>query len=324
MKTIKLIIVLMVGILSVSTLAYADQPNQCLVRVNAGESIQTAIDQAAANDCTVWVAEGVYEENLVIGQSNGLRKNLSIVGAGMGKTTIMGNVAIAHQQANTSSSTSGLTELRHMSVEGNQLVGVGVTVQSDTARLVDVKVSNFTQRGILVTGTYAKAEIDHCVIDHINGTGIHASVGVPNGFATVLVLNSTVVNNNIGIQFSTTWPSGFTFEANVINSIIYQNQFGISANNFGQQQYWRPFVEYNDFYGNGTDLSGHVIGDQVTNLNVDPKFVDAGTGDYRLRKTSPMIDAGDPISPRDPNGTRSDIGALPFQGKLLSAEPVAE
>ena len=46
------------------------------------------------------------------------------------------------------------------------------------------------------------------------------------------------------------------------------------------------------------------------NSNADPLFVDPDNRDYRLQSGSPAIDAGDPNSPKDPDGSRADIGAL--------------
>lgn len=47
------------------------------------------------------------------------------------------------------------------------------------------------------------------------------------------------------------------------------------------------------------------------NIDVDPLFVDEPNGDLNLAMGSPSIDAGDPSSPLDPNGTRADQGAYP-------------
>jgi predicted outer membrane repeat protein len=48
------------------------------------------------------------------------------------------------------------------------------------------------------------------------------------------------------------------------------------------------------------------------NIDADPLFVDPENGDYHLQSTSPCIDAGDPDSPPDPDGTRADMGAYYF------------
>ncbi len=51
------------------------------------------------------------------------------------------------------------------------------------------------------------------------------------------------------------------------------------------------------------------------NINAGPMFADAANGDYTLPPGSPCIDAGDPLTPLDPDGTRADMGAwLPSVG----------
>ncbi|MBT7790542.1 MAG: T9SS type A sorting domain-containing protein, partial [Calditrichaeota bacterium] len=47
-------------------------------------------------------------------------------------------------------------------------------------------------------------------------------------------------------------------------------------------------------------------------ISSDPMFEDLRSGDYHLTEGSPCIDAGNPDSARDPNGTRADIGAFYF------------
>ncbi|MDP8240617.1 MAG: T9SS type A sorting domain-containing protein [Candidatus Hatepunaea meridiana] len=54
------------------------------------------------------------------------------------------------------------------------------------------------------------------------------------------------------------------------------------------------------------------------NIDEDPLFEDADEGDFHLHPNSPCIDAGDTESDNDPDGTRADMGALPFlQGETL-------
>uniref|UniRef100_A0A7C4TAT0 Right handed beta helix domain-containing protein n=1 Tax=candidate division WOR-3 bacterium TaxID=2052148 RepID=A0A7C4TAT0_UNCW3 len=45
-------------------------------------------------------------------------------------------------------------------------------------------------------------------------------------------------------------------------------------------------------------------------IALNPQFVNVGGGDFHLTSTSPCIDAGDPSSPNDPDGSRADMGAF--------------
>ncbi len=59
-------------------------------------------------------------------------------------------------------------------------------------------------------------------------------------------------------------------------------------------------------FGESVSVGQHMLND------VDPLFVDPENGNYHLLEGSPLIDAGDPFSPYDPDGTIADIGAYPF------------
>jgi hypothetical protein len=50
----------------------------------------------------------------------------------------------------------------------------------------------------------------------------------------------------------------------------------------------------------------------ANNIASDPLFVNGSGRDYRLTSGSPCRDAGDPTSSLDPDGSRADMGALPF------------
>jgi hypothetical protein len=59
-------------------------------------------------------------------------------------------------------------------------------------------------------------------------------------------------------------------------------------------------------------------------FNADPLFVNADSGDYHLLLESPLIDAGSPLSARDPDGSRSDIGVFPFDWTPVEEEKQGE
>lgn len=79
-------------------------------------------------------------------------------------------------------------------------------------------------------------------------------------------------------------------------------------------------------YGNGDDIfAGSLyvsasfcdIGDgdfagSDGNISEDPLFWSSELGDYHLKDGSPCIDAGDPTSPLDEDGSIADMGAFPF------------
>jgi hypothetical protein len=48
------------------------------------------------------------------------------------------------------------------------------------------------------------------------------------------------------------------------------------------------------------------------NISANPSFCSVPTGNYRLLAGSPCIDAGDPASSLDPDGSRADMGAYAF------------
>jgi len=50
----------------------------------------------------------------------------------------------------------------------------------------------------------------------------------------------------------------------------------------------------------------------VGNVVADPLFLGPKSGDLRLSAGSPAIDAGDPLAAADPDGSRADMGAFPF------------
>jgi len=95
---------------------------------------------------------------------------------------------------------------------------------------------------------------------------------------------------------------------NINNSIVWNNEY--SGFNF-----------YNSGYADVTysNTQNYFVG--IGNIMQDPLFVDSANGDYHLQETSPCINAGDPSSPLDPDGTITDMGTYYFiQDELLSSD----
>jgi len=158
--------------------------------------------------------------------------------------------------------------------------------------------------GIMIYDSSA-AVIDHCIfynnLASNQGGAIYAHTE-----SSPIVTNCTIVGNwsamGGGIRL---WESDLTLE----NSIIAFSDQGEAINIYGESQIE---ILYSDLYGNQAGDWTEPFEDQAEingNLTVDPQFVDTSAADYRLQDGSPCIDAGNPNSPHDPDGTIADMGA---------------
>ncbi len=129
------------------------------------------------------------------------------------------------------------------------------------------------------------------------------------GGSNLTILNNTIVGNAGVIR-----GAGITLwgvpDADIRNNIVAFNEgaWGIflGGTNPG-------FVsEYNDVYGNEAgDCANFTPG--TGSISVDPLFADTVLSNFSLLTGSPCVDTGDPDPQyNDRNGTRSDLGALPY------------
>src|SRR5690606_34576656 len=119
-----------------------------------------------------------------------------------------------------------------------------------------------------------------------NETGNGYSGGaMENSDATLILTNVTIAGNisNNSAVFSTN--STLTIR----NSVIWGNSDGYNSIN-GVRQGGVGNVVTVDY----SLVEGLTVADSKGNINGDtnPGFLHAGAGDYRLRETSPVIDAG--------------------------------
>jgi len=142
--------------------------------------------------------------------------------------------------------------------------------------------------------------------------------GIKRGVASYsYIYNNTIVENSARIGQGHSLGGGIYFVTVGQDSNQFFKNNIIAFNPFGAGVYAifldSAYVEwdYNLLFGNG---GGNYLGIEPGphDIAADPMFVDRFSGDYQLLPNSPCIDAGDPSSPLDPDGTRADIGAYYF------------
>lgn len=127
--------------------------------------------------------------------------------------------------------------------------------------------------------------------------GNRAITGYGGGAASAALTHCTLFGNSATSGGGLHVGGGSTIP--VSNSILHGNSPDEIATSSGGT----ALVSYSDVRG-GYAGTGN-IGD-------DPRLWGPLHGDFHLKPGSPCIDTGDPTSPLDPDGTRADMGAIPF------------
>ncbi len=175
-------------------------------------------------------------------------------------------------------------------------------------------------RGNTVTGFHTTSEYGGVA-------GISSSSEPDYGVFPVNISRNLVIDCDYGIAGHDT---NFTIENNTVSdnhpspgymhggkglvlgpggSVIIKNNIIVNNIQKGIEIYQINNVteSYNDVWNNGVNYDG--LNPGVGDISADPLFV-TPLGDYHLRGNSPCINAGDPSSPPDPDGTTVDIGTF--------------
>ena len=124
------------------------------------------------------------------------------------------------------------------------------------------------------------------------------------------MVGCTVTGCGIGVRGDKTFDS----RLEMYGSVVWGNTTDVFDANFTMGR----VVEYSA----GLDGDPKWLAFGPGNVIGDPGLWAVDFGDLRLRPGSPCIDAGDPTAPPDPDGSRADIGALPYDAAYVHA-PVA-
>ena len=186
-------------------------------------------------------------------------------------------------------------------------------------------------RGVFIQSTAMASTIEHVEIRY-SGRGTQPAL---DSRSSLVSLRHIAVRRTFRDAFSLTafaeargllaWDcfNGFSLfgAGDVVNATAARcSNFGFDRAGGATQRVINS-ISWNNTAGDFDGLGGgsllytdgaHGLGGISGNISADPLFVDEPNGDLRLQFGSPCIDAGDPLSPLDPDTTRADMGAIFF------------
>ena len=319
---------------------------------NPFATIQTGIDSASDGE-TVLVAAGTYVENI---NYNG--KNISVIGEDRETTIVdgdsVGTVVIFNNGEDSTAVLSGFTI-----TNGSSEYGGGIYCNNNSSPSFENLIinSNSADRG---AGIYCKISSNPNLVNvtisgnfaNVNGGGGYFFSSSSPTLTNVMISGNTASNHAGGIWFSESisslvnvtisgntgggsWGAGIFCNNNsnlsLENVTITGNTSGGEAGGIYSTMSSLSLVNcilWNDspqeIYGSVTatysDIAGGYEGEG--NIDANPFFCNNGSGDYTLAENSPCIDAGDPNSPLDPDGTIADMGAFGVGCEAINLAPV--
>jgi len=302
-------------------------------------TIQLAVDSATDGD-TILVAPGTYTENVALL----LKGNIYLIGSGADVTTIDGGASGHVVNFNlTSGVISGFsitnsgdsmtyyagifTSQASIIIENNQIYenygGISLSSNSDFVLRNNIIFDNPGFKCIRVSASEG--------VIHDNLLLNNGWYSIDCGNSSTSIVNNTIIGDRTGIALT---PTDTQY---VYNNIISGCENGLVLDTSFSNSFL--ILSHNNFWNNDNDYlynAGSVpfIADSTTgDIYLDPKFEDTVQLDYRLKPTSPCINAGEPdtvglsLSSMDLSGNSRisglsiDIGAYEFQEPVNITTP---
>ncbi len=313
---------------------------------NAFTSIRDAVADAGRLSQTetadIWIAEGIYYEH-EIHLSSGIR----LFGGFRGDETLVDERSLWHHP----SIVDGQKRGRCFECEHRTLID-GFTIQNGRdwgtgdgkgaailAYDADIQIRNNLIRNnvnswagsLFIDGFDQKKQMKpfspiierNVFIDNFSN---YCAAAIEIRGSTAVIRHNTIVGNQgFGLEIQDfPGPDGKIVYGDFYNNIITDNQrkkyddvwaeARKSTNYSFVGKRWSTSDGSYKPYDLGT---GNIFGD-IT--QVEAGFINKKNDNFRLRSDSPCIDAGDPKSGRDPDGSIADLGAFPFNRQFIELE----
>ncbi|MDO9576689.1 MAG: right-handed parallel beta-helix repeat-containing protein [Candidatus Cloacimonadales bacterium] len=219
--------------------------------------------------------------------------------------------------------------IEHNIIEDNNsfwyVNGCGIGMQNSSARISDNIIRNndgaYNGGGIYIYQSQDVVIENNIIYDHQteSGNGVDSGAGIcVNESSNVLIESNLIYHNGPTMQ-------GGGIAVWVCDSVILRNNTiaeNFSTGVFGQYQESEVEIINTIIWNNQPTTASQVYGENITanycdiqngysgigNINSDPLFEDPAVGNFSLTLQSPCINAGEPESALDPDGTIADIG----------------
>lgn len=226
-------------------------------------------------------------------------KNCNVTSSGdYGISTSLGSLLNIHDCIITSSG-------RRLSRDGFYLYrSIGVNFHHNT-------ISGSSRSGIYLSDmdrgitTQSPSTIHHNIAYSNSVDGLYAATPY-RGYVYNNTLYGHTTSSSHGVYLNGSFNGSFI----VRNNNITGNRYGLrvrSGNANLSHNYANIWGNTTNYRDQGSTYAG------ANTISVDPRFVNAGAGDFHLQATSGCINMGDPSAfYNDPDGTRADINALHY------------
>ena len=311
---------------------------------NDVETIQGAIDESEDGD-TVLVQPGRYVENInfngrniVVGSLflttgdedhiprtiiDGGANGRSVIAIRLGESPVITGFTVTNAETDY----GGGFYIRDSSPTLSHLIVTGNIVERNGAGIYCTSFSSPTIDHVLITdnscgyvgggfGCYGGSTptLTNCVIvnnysDHCGG-GLHA-------YNSELTLERVTVSRNRALHTGGAIYLTENATANISDCILWENDpHEIQlAFNIDHELISISHSDVDDGLGGIFQFGDGAVDWGMGNIDLDPQFENPEGGDFHLTEDSPCIDAGNPESEPDPDGTRTDMGALYFHNE---------